>query len=73
MRQATQLGKTKCNVQRAAEILGKSEAAVYMDVQRRLVPFRKLGKRVYFFEEELFDYLDKQPGVRLEEAIEARS
>ena len=72
MKQAPQIGKTKCNVRRAAEILGKSEAAVYMDVQRRLVPFRKLGKHVYFFEEELFEFLDKQPGVRLEEAIGAR-
>jgi hypothetical protein len=64
--------KKKCNVEKAAEILGKSEAAVYMDVQRRLLPFRKLGKHVYFFEEELFEFLDKQPGVRLEEAIAAR-
>ena len=72
MKQVSQIGKTKCDVRRAAEILGKSEAAVYMDVQRRLIPFRKLGKRLFFFEEELFDFLDQQPGVRLEQAIGAR-
>ena len=59
---------TKCNVRRAAEIFGKSQAAVYQMVWRREIPFRRAGKRsLYFFEEELFQWLDSQPGLRLDE------
>ena len=49
---------TKCNIQRAAEILNKTRAAVYMDVARRRIPFRKDGRRIYFFEEELLEEVD---------------
>ena len=71
MTTATPIKKTKCNVPRAAQILGKSEAATYQDVARRKIPFRRLGRHVYFFEEELFEYLDRAPGLRLEELEEA--
>ena len=58
---------TKCDVPRAAEILGKSEAATYQDVARRKIPFRRRGRHIYFFEEELFEMLDQAPGLRLDE------
>ena len=60
--------KTPCNVQRAREILNvKTDAAVYQMVARRQVPFRKLGRRVVFFEEELAEMLEQAPGLRLDE------
>lgn len=58
---------TKCRVSRAAKILDKSEDAVYQDVARRLIPFRRRGRHIYFFEEELFEMLDQAPGLRLDE------
>ena len=58
---------TKCGVERASQILDKSPMAVYQDVARRKIPFRRLGRHVYFFEEELFEMLDGAPGVRLED------
>jgi len=64
---------TKCGIKRAAEILDKSPMAVYQDVARRKIPFRKLGRQVFFFEEELFEFLIKQPGVALDEALASRS
>ncbi len=58
---------TKCEIQRAAQILGKSKAATYQDVARGLIPFRRRGRHIYFFEEELFQMLDEAPGLRLDE------
>ena len=67
MNSTARQSKTKCGIPRAAQILGKSEAATYQDVARRKIPFRRLGRHVYFFEEELFEFLDRAPGLRLEE------
>ena len=64
--------RTKCSVRRAAQILAKSEMAVYQDVARKRIPFRKIGHRVFFFEEELMDFLNAQPGVTLEQALEGK-
>ena len=64
------MSKTKCTVGAAAQILGKSEMAVYQDVARRRIPFRKSGRRIYFFVEELQEYLDRQPGVTVDQALE---
>lgn len=65
--------KTVCRVPRAAEILGvPSHAAVYMQCQRGLIPHRKVGKRILFFEEELIEFLERQPGVNIEQALAAR-
>ena len=59
--------RTPCNVGRAAEILMKSVDAVYQGVHRRQIPHRRVGRRIYFFEEELAQFLEDAPGVRLED------
>ncbi len=64
--------KTVCNVPRAAEILGTTQAAIYMKVARRQIPFRKYGSRVIFFEEELFEFIEKLPGLTIEELKKSR-
>ena len=51
-----------------AELLGKNRKAVEKMVERRLVPYRKHGKRVIFSRAELAAFFDKLPGVTLEEA-----
>ena len=60
----------KCNVPRAAQILETSEMAIYQMVARRKIPYRRLGRRIFFFEEELYRFLDSQPGTTVAEALE---
>ena len=56
------------------EILNiKTDAGMYQMVARRQVPFRKLGRRLVFFEEELFEMLEQAPGVRPDELQAATS
>lgn len=51
-----------------AELLGKNRKAIEKMVERRLLPFRKHGKRIIFSRAELAVFFDKLPGVTLEEA-----
>jgi len=51
-----------------AELLGKKRKAVEKLVERRLLPFRRPGKRIIFSRAELAAFMDKLPGVTLEEA-----
>jgi excisionase family DNA binding protein len=51
-----------------AELLGRKRKAVEKMVERRLVPFRKHGKRIIFSRAELEAFFDQLPGVTLEEA-----
>jgi excisionase family DNA binding protein len=51
-----------------AELLGKNRKAVEKMVERRLVPYRKHGKRIIFSRSELSEFFDNLPGVTLEEA-----
>jgi len=67
MRQVAPAKLTKCGIGRAAQILDKTEAAVRKGVERRQVPHRRLGRNIFFFEEELYQLLDTAPGLRLED------
>jgi excisionase family DNA binding protein len=51
-----------------AELFGKKRKAVEKMVERRLIPFRKHGKRVIFSRAELAAFCDQLPGVTMEEA-----
>lgn len=42
---------------RAAQILGIAETTVYSKVCRKEIPYIKRGKRLFFSEKELYDYL----------------
>lgn len=64
------LRKTPCRVARAAELLGKTIEATYQDVARGRLPHRRIGRSLYFFEEEIVDFLDRQPGLRVETSEE---
>jgi hypothetical protein len=61
--------KTKCGMKRAMEILDKTEGAVRKGVERRQIPHRRMGRQIYFFEEELHELLDNAPGLRPEEIL----
>lgn len=51
----------------AARYLGKTEGALRMLVARGLVPYRRVGGRIIFFQDELDLWLDGAPGVRPED------
>ncbi|MGI8784619.1 MAG: helix-turn-helix domain-containing protein [Acidobacteriota bacterium] len=50
-----------------ARILGRSEGAVRIMVQRKQLPFRRIGHRVHFLESEIIDLVNNAPGYRLAE------
>src|SRR5262245_15776210 len=45
-----------------------TEPAIRNRVQRGLLPFRKLGQRIIFFESEVDSYLDRLPGMTAAQA-----
>jgi excisionase family DNA binding protein len=48
-----------------AALLGCSEQAVYKQVYRRALPYRKLGRKVIFLRQEVEAYLHGLPGLQL--------
>ena len=55
------MGKKTLTAEEAAEILKTTRAGVYAMVQRRQIPYIRLGKRkILFFEEELIAFLEKR-------------
>lgn len=46
------------DLDRACEILGKAKPTVYNMTSERRIPFRKQGNKLYFYEDELYDWID---------------
>ena len=57
------------DVRTAAALLGTSEKLVRSRVERRLIPFRRLGGRIVFLRDELTAYQQRLPGCGLDEAL----
>jgi hypothetical protein len=51
----------------AAEKIQRTPGATRCLVARGLIPYRKRAGRLYFYEDELDAWLDKAPGVRIED------
>jgi predicted DNA-binding transcriptional regulator AlpA len=51
----------------ACRIIGKAKPTVYALVRNRLLPCYKNGKKLYFFEEELLDWISKRKKKTLSE------
>ncbi len=47
-----------------AVLLGTTEKAIRARIDRRQLPFRRLGRRIIFLRSELRSYLDALPGCR---------
>jgi len=41
----------------ACRIVGKAKSTIYVLVQKRLIPCCKVGKKLYFYEDELLDWI----------------
>jgi hypothetical protein len=52
----------------AAVYLGRTPEAIYKAAQRRLIPFRRLGKKLVFDTVELDRYMQALEGVDVAEA-----
>ncbi len=57
-------------VQGAAEYLGLSTSTIYTKVSKREIPFRKRGKKLYFLEEELENFIRDGKALGIEEIEE---
>ncbi|WP_407532135.1 helix-turn-helix domain-containing protein [Elizabethkingia miricola] len=47
------------DIEEACRIIGKAKPTVYTLVRKRLIPCYKNGKKLYFFEDELLDWISK--------------
>lgn len=58
------------NTSEVALFLGRSEGAIRNLVLRRAIPFRKPAGRLAFLNNEIRQWIDQAPGVRLEDLEE---
>ena len=54
-------------VPEVAQSLRRSEASIRKMVARGQIPYRLRAGRIYFFSDELEEWLDSAPSVRLED------
>ena len=47
------------DITEACQIIGKAKPTVYTLVRKRLIPCYKNGKKLYFFEDELLEWISK--------------
>lgn len=53
----------------AAAYLGTTPGAIYASVARRLIPYRRFGRKVVFDKVELDAYIKALEGVSVDEAV----
>lgn len=54
-------------IDEACQLIGKAKPTVYTLVRKRLLPCYKIGKKLYFFEDELLDWISKGKKKTLQE------
>jgi len=59
--------KQYLNSQEAGELIRRSPGAVRNLVLRKQIPFRKVAGRLVFLRSELERWVERSPGVKLEE------
>lgn len=57
------------DVKSASDFLGETEKAIRARVARRMIPFRRLGRRIIFLRTELEAWLAALEGCSLDEAL----
>ena len=55
------------DITEACQIIGKAKPTVYTLVRKRLIPCYKNGKKLYFFEDELLDWISQGKKKTLKE------
>lgn len=46
-------------IEEASRLIGKAKSTIYALVRQRIIPCYKYGKKLYFFEEELLEWISK--------------
>nr|WP_317039125.1 helix-turn-helix domain-containing protein [Flavobacterium sp. Root935] len=46
-------------IEEASRLIGKAKPTIYALVRQRKIPCYKYGKKLYFFEEELLEWISK--------------
>ncbi len=54
-------GRRRVDIHTASELVGRSKAAVYILTSKGKIPFHKDGKKVYFYTDELREWLKSHP------------
>ncbi|MDR1583419.1 MAG: helix-turn-helix domain-containing protein [Prevotellaceae bacterium] len=54
-------------IEEACQIIGKAKPTIYALVRKRLLPCYKNGKKLYFFEDELLEWISKGKKKTLQE------
>ena len=54
-------------IEEAGRLIGKAKPTVYALVRKRLLPCYKNGKKLYFFEDELLEWISKGKKKTLQE------
>lgn len=54
-------------IDETCRLIGKAKPTVYTLVRKRLLPCYKIGKKLYFFEDELLDWISKGKKKTLQE------
>jgi excisionase family DNA binding protein len=59
------MGERLLTVAQTAELLGRSTLAIYRMVERRQIPYCKVGRRLMFRASELEAFIETLPGLSL--------
>lgn len=59
--------RTPIDIEETCRIIGKAKSTVYALVRKRLIPCYKNGKKLYFFEDELLDWISEGRKKTLQE------
>lgn len=62
--------KYPIDIEEASQIIGKAKPTIYSLVRRRMIPCYKSGKKLYFFEDELLEWIAKGKKKTLQEIEE---
>ena len=54
-------------IEKACQIIGKAKPTIYTLVRKRMLPCYKNGKKLYFFEEELLEWITNGKKKTLQE------
>ena len=60
-------------VEEASRLIGKAKPTIYALIRQRKIPCYKYGKKLYFFEEELLEWISKGKKKTIQEIESAAS
>ncbi|AZA75142.1 helix-turn-helix domain-containing protein [Chryseobacterium indoltheticum] len=56
-------------IEEVSKLIGKAKSTIYSLVQKRIIPCYKNGKKLYFFEDELLDWISNGKRKTMKELI----